>query len=254
MSVAALALGALGAAVLCGRKQKRVKAYSLDRQKAEAWIEGSAPSNSRQPQPTLIAESQAARTTPAKWGSLRPTLLQEIIAKAMPEGKGETREETKASNAGDPDPGPASKLHAGELPQGGGAPSDALQRSTLPPTDNTMPRRRAKARGNPRSASPTAGPLLPGATTGTRPDHRNDDAMAAKAWKEKGTDSPWFRRWFGASKVADEGGKPLVVYHGVVRRETKHRCCCRASRKNPGRDERYPKRLWEGRGEGFAMD
>jgi hypothetical protein len=27
-------------------------------------------------------------------------------------------------------------------------------------------------------------------------------------------DSPEFRRWFGASKVVDEAGQPLVVYHG----------------------------------------
>lgn len=29
------------------------------------------------------------------------------------------------------------------------------------------------------------------------------------------TDSPAFRRWFGASKVVDEAGKPLIVYHGT---------------------------------------
>lgn len=30
-------------------------------------------------------------------------------------------------------------------------------------------------------------------------------------------DSPEFRNWFGDSKVVDEGGKPLVVYHGTTR-------------------------------------
>jgi hypothetical protein len=30
-------------------------------------------------------------------------------------------------------------------------------------------------------------------------------------------DSPEFRRWFGASKVVDERGQPLVVYHGTRR-------------------------------------
>lgn len=29
-------------------------------------------------------------------------------------------------------------------------------------------------------------------------------------------DSPEFRRWFGASKVVDERGEPLVVYHGSM--------------------------------------
>lgn len=29
------------------------------------------------------------------------------------------------------------------------------------------------------------------------------------------TDSPEFRRWFGASKVVDSNGQPLVVYHGT---------------------------------------
>ena len=30
------------------------------------------------------------------------------------------------------------------------------------------------------------------------------------------TDSPEFRRWFGDSKVVDENGEPLVVYHGTT--------------------------------------
>ena len=30
------------------------------------------------------------------------------------------------------------------------------------------------------------------------------------------TDTPSFRKWFGNSKVVDEGGKPLTVYHGGV--------------------------------------
>lgn len=40
-------------------------------------------------------------------------------------------------------------------------------------------------------------------------------AEAARAWQEQGTDSPWFKRWFGDSKVVDAEGKPLVVYHGT---------------------------------------
>lgn len=41
-----------------------------------------------------------------------------------------------------------------------------------------------------------------------------ETAEAIKEWKEKGTDSKYFRRWFGDSKVVDEDGNPLVVYHG----------------------------------------
>jgi hypothetical protein len=33
---------------------------------------------------------------------------------------------------------------------------------------------------------------------------------------DKQVDTPAFRKWFGASKVVDEDGKPLVVYHGTV--------------------------------------
>jgi len=40
-------------------------------------------------------------------------------------------------------------------------------------------------------------------------------AEAAKLWQEKGTDSPYFKKWFGKSKVVDENGEPLVVYHGT---------------------------------------
>lgn len=38
---------------------------------------------------------------------------------------------------------------------------------------------------------------------------------AQKEWQEKGTDSKYFKKWFGDSKVVDENGKPLVVYHGT---------------------------------------
>lgn len=39
-------------------------------------------------------------------------------------------------------------------------------------------------------------------------------AEAAKLWNEKGIDSPYFKKWFGKSKVVDENGEPLVVKHG----------------------------------------
>ena len=40
-------------------------------------------------------------------------------------------------------------------------------------------------------------------------------AEAAKLWNEKGIDSPYFKKWFGKSKVVDDNGEPLVVYHGT---------------------------------------
>lgn len=44
---------------------------------------------------------------------------------------------------------------------------------------------------------------------------RGEAADAAKEWQEKGTDSKYFKKWFGDSKVVDENGEPLVVYHGT---------------------------------------
>ena len=40
-------------------------------------------------------------------------------------------------------------------------------------------------------------------------------SAAKKEWKEKGTESKYFKNWFGDSKVVDENGQPLVVYHGT---------------------------------------
>lgn len=36
---------------------------------------------------------------------------------------------------------------------------------------------------------------------------------AGELWKKQGTDSPFFKAWFGNSKVVDEAGKPLTTYH-----------------------------------------
>jgi hypothetical protein len=44
---------------------------------------------------------------------------------------------------------------------------------------------------------------------------KGKQAEAAKLWNEKGTDSPYFKKWFGKSKVVDDNGDPLVVYHGT---------------------------------------
>jgi hypothetical protein len=41
-----------------------------------------------------------------------------------------------------------------------------------------------------------------------------EGAAEARLSRKDQTETPAFRRWFGASKVVDEDGKPLVVYHG----------------------------------------
>lgn len=56
---------------------------------------------------------------------------------------------------------------------------------------------------------------------GTPPDHAGQDgSVAAKSdskLKGKNTDTPEFRAWFGDSKVVDDKGEPLVVYHGTAK-------------------------------------
>jgi len=44
------------------------------------------------------------------------------------------------------------------------------------------------------------------------PNARN---RAKQLWDKMGTASPFFKKWFGDSKVVDGAGKPLVVYHGT---------------------------------------
>ena len=43
----------------------------------------------------------------------------------------------------------------------------------------------------------------------------NDENSPVKLKVEKNTKSLQFKRWFGKSKVVDENGEPLVVYHGT---------------------------------------
>jgi len=53
-------------------------------------------------------------------------------------------------------------------------------------------------------------------TAGATP---SQEEQAKKEWKEKGTESKYFKKWFGDSKVVDENGKPLVVYHGSIEKD-----------------------------------
>ena len=52
------------------------------------------------------------------------------------------------------------------------------------------------------------GPATAGAATA------EEAVEAARLWKELGTESPYFKKWFGDSKIVGEDGKPLVVFHG----------------------------------------
>ena len=52
-------------------------------------------------------------------------------------------------------------------------------------------------------------------TAGANLNDPADVTEAARLWAELGTESPYFKRWFGDSKVVDANGKPLVVYHGT---------------------------------------
>ena len=69
-------------------------------------------------------------------------------------------------------------------------------------------------------AAPGGTPRFSIASTAGIPEGKLDDpkhiATATAAWKEKGTESPWFKRWFKDSKVVDGEGKPMVVYHGTA--------------------------------------
>lgn len=47
------------------------------------------------------------------------------------------------------------------------------------------------------------------------------DVGQPPAMRTSQTETPEFRAWFGGSKVVDEGGKPLVVYHGTTRKNVK---------------------------------
>ena len=57
----------------------------------------------------------------------------------------------------------------------------------------------------------TRNPATAGAATA------EEAVEAARLWKELGTESPYFKKWFGDSKAVDFFGKPLAVFHGTSR-------------------------------------
>jgi hypothetical protein len=58
----------------------------------------------------------------------------------------------------------------------------------------------------------------PAEAAGLTPGERNNPnkvAEAARSWREQGTDSPYFQKFFEGSKVTHDG-KPQIVYHGTA--------------------------------------
>ena len=45
---------------------------------------------------------------------------------------------------------------------------------------------------------------------------REELAAAKKEWDVKGTDSKYFKNWFGNSKAVDENGEPQLFHHGTT--------------------------------------
>jgi len=66
-------------------------------------------------------------------------------------------------------------------------------------------------RVEPEFARPGSAPAADAATAGAKTVDEAEEA--ARLWREKGVESPYFKRWFGESKVVDEAGEPLAVYH-----------------------------------------
>jgi len=59
--------------------------------------------------------------------------------------------------------------------------------------------------------------FMPASDAGAENSSPAVQERARKLWMEKGTESPFFKRWFGESKVVDDDGKPMVAYHGTPR-------------------------------------
>jgi hypothetical protein len=62
--------------------------------------------------------------------------------------------------------------------------------------------------------TPTAGAVEDASAAGAKTVDEVEEAR--RLWEEEGVESPFFKRWFSASKVVDEAGQPLVVYHGTA--------------------------------------
>ncbi len=91
------------------------------------------------------------------------------------------------------------------------------EQMVIPGAERVASEGRKAAKAPQRSVAET--PLFGGEQDATRDVKRAD---AERETKRQGTlfqkaqiDTPEFRRWFGDSKVVDENGDPLVVYHGT---------------------------------------
>lgn len=57
------------------------------------------------------------------------------------------------------------------------------------------------------------GPLFQNDIATAGATNQVEAADAARLWAEMGTESPYFKRWFGESKVSRPGGVPIKMYH-----------------------------------------
>ena len=73
------------------------------------------------------------------------------------------------------------------------------------------------------------------------------DVEAARLWEKKGVKSPYFKKWFGKSKVVDEEGNPQVVYKSMEGK-TPH-----MEADDGGAGVTYVSQTWEGARQ-FAYD
>lgn len=70
-----------------------------------------------------------------------------------------------------------------------------------------------KSKFNPGTFDPNDPSIMDISTAGAKTE---DEAVeAARLWREMGTESPYFKRKFGNSKVVDEDGEVLPVFHGT---------------------------------------
>jgi hypothetical protein len=93
-----------------------------------------------------------------------------------------------------------------------------LRQSTAQQDQRALVRQYAFSAEQPGSSRCEEHPVDAAFVAGMTQKERQSPAMTSFAralWQDLGTDSPFFRDWFGESKVVDGKGEPLTVYHGT---------------------------------------
>lgn len=91
----------------------------------------------------------------------------------------------------------------------------ALQDGDIPTVRPTGFTAGAETMGPMQKLNPTAvrSNFMPADSAGAEGRGKSVEERAATLWKEQGTESPFFKKWFGDSKVIDERGNPMIVWH-----------------------------------------